>query len=455
MKKLIKTNGKAWRCLLCMLPVALILAGCEVARRIVWSPDGNHAVILTGTEMVLCDRSGNLSGPVMPDVSDAVWFHDSQRLLLAREQTRTNWKTLAVDLAPETKEAVRQVSDVLLARLQARIPRDKLGDGLEKEQRHLTDAALLYLRDERPEETRMALINRTNRLDDETASLHVLQSAHLVGNQLELDGVLKYDLRGTGEIRISPDDKLIAYAADGWEELAVTSADGKQPVQKVDKPSGPFDWSPDSRSLVYLRPEGSDAKETVVASLKRRQVINDAGRIEVTGDAEELAGLFNDGSGRVRWLRDGRIIFATMEVQLPATTQDMPQRQELFALDMERQATLTRLIPRGSRDQMPAELGNFELGPDEKRIVVAGREGRVVVFTLASGDVAEVQSDTGTDLKLLPVWRGTNEVCYAYVSKPDKDDKRTVEVALWQAGRTNAVLLSTNWPTTIRTNWIN
>lgn len=453
MKNLILRDNKTLRFIFLLLPVVLFLAGCQDVKRILWAPDGNHAVILTGGDLYLCDGSGNLSDVVLSNIDNAAWFRDSQRLVLARQETRTNWSTLAVDLPSRTKEGVAKLSDVLLARLESGTPKDKLGEGLDHEKQLLLSASLIYLRDERPTDTQKALGNSTNRFGDVKAKVHYLQLAHLSGDRVELDAVLSSDLGSVDEIRISPNDKFIAYA-DGREELIAISVDGQETIRRVDKLSGSFDWSPDSRSLAYIKPEGSGSEDVVLSSLACRRVVDDGGHINIAKDAEDLAGMLNDGNNRVRWLRDGRIMFSAMEFHLPATTKEMPQRQLLFAVDPERQATLTRLIPRGVQEQLPEQLGTFELSPDETRLVVGGDENNVVVFTLASGNTTTVQPHRGKDVQLFPSWRGTNEICYADVSEPDNQGKPKVEVALWQAGRSNVVFLSTNWPETIRTNWL-
>lgn len=448
-----KNRRTAWRLAASLLSVFVILVGCVTARRIVWSPDGSRAAVLTEQGLYLSDSAGNLSGLLVSNVTDAAWFSDSQRLALVREESYTNWNDLDSMLPPETQQAVRNLADVLLPRIQSGSSKDKLNDGLDAEKSQLVDAALLYLCGKHEMEVRKVMDYKTNEV--QKSELMCLQLARVNGASIELGKVLVRELAAMGGTRISPDGKFIAYAAGANSilHLSIVSADGAQPARMVDKHvSGYPDWSPDGKFLVYIKAVDEDSENALVGSLGRRSVVNGAGAIELTNNFEDYAGLMFDGLGRVRCLRDGRILFSSTEIQLPATAKDMPQRQQLFALDPERQATITPLIPRGVQESLPANLGYFEVSPDEKQIVVGGDKSQVVVFTLASGDVTVVQPDVGGELNTLPSWRSTNQVCYAALSEPDKEGKRKAEVALWQPGQTN--LLSTNWPAAIRKGWL-
>ena len=131
---------------------------------------------------------------------------------------------------------------------------------------------------------------------------------------------------------------------------------------------------------------------------------------------------------------------------MPVTTNDLPQRQQLFALDPERQSTLTRLVPRGSEEQLPENLSDFEVSPDGKRVVVGGSKSQVAVLTLASGNVEVVQPGGDTDLKSIPCWRSATELCY--VAVPTGSTNQPSEVALWQNGKIR--ILSGHWPERVR-----
>jgi hypothetical protein len=177
--------------------------------------------------------------------------------------------------------------------------------------------------------------------------------------------------------------------------------------------------------------------------LTRRRVLNERGQVEIQNAKDDLAGLLFNDQARVRCLRDGRILFASEEWRLPVTTNDLPQRQQLFALDPERQSTLTPLVPRGTQEMLPAGLSYFEVSPDEKRVAVGGDKSRVAVFTLASGNVELLQDATDTDLKSIPCWRSASELCFIAIQSANTNQHKA-EVALWQNGKTR--FISRTWP---------
>jgi hypothetical protein len=267
--------------------------------------------------------------------------------------------------------------------------------------------------------------------------------------------VLTREFGGIWNIRIAPGDGAVAYVVADVEmaktRLAAVGASGAQPAKAIDEAvAGYPDWSPDGKSLVYIRAAQTNAgADIVLASLSRRRVVNDRGQIEVPEEKEELAGLMFNSQARVRCLRDGRILFASEEWRLPVTTVDLPQRQQLFALDPERQSTLTPLVPHGSRETLPEALIYFEVSPDEKRVAIAGDKGMVAVFTLASGKVEVVcgNSGEGDNLTRLPSWRSAAELGYIAHERTGTNELKA-EVALWQPGKTN--MLSRAWPEKVR-----
>ena len=95
----------------------LVLAGC-VTQRVVWSPDGKQAAVLSEDGLYLCDAEGTISGLLLPDVTAVAWFQDSRRLAVDPSVTCTNWQGLAVVLSPQGRENIKSTANELLARLQ-------------------------------------------------------------------------------------------------------------------------------------------------------------------------------------------------------------------------------------------------------------------------------------------------------------------------------------------------
>jgi dipeptidyl aminopeptidase/acylaminoacyl peptidase len=422
----------------------LVLAGC-VTQRIVWSPDGKQAAVLTDAGLYLCDGDGTLSGLLLPDVAGVAWFKDSKRLAVARTQSCTNWQGLAAALSPHGREDVKRGAAGLLAKLQNG-SRDQVLEAEREAEKKQLPARLLYLRDEGGGDA-LKLLAGAKELKGLKADVITLAVAQVSNRAVNVGPILAGEIGDAMEIRISPNGAAIAYTTE--DGLSVVEAGGPEPGWLVAGKAAAYpDWSPDGNSLVYITTESTNSAGGVeLGVLTRQRVLDDSGRLKIESAKEELAGVLFDGSARVRCLRDGRILFASEEWRLPVTTNDLPQRQQLFALDPERQSTLTALVPHSTHEMLPANLSYFEVSPDEKRVAIGGDKGRVAVFTLATGNVDLVQDATDADLKSIPCWRSASELCYIAIPGAGTDSHKA-EVALWENGKTR--ILSRSWPETAR-----
>lgn len=422
----------------------LVLAGC-VTQRIVWSPDGKQAAVLTDEGLYLCDADGEISGLLLPDVTTVAWFKDSRRLAVDRSLSCTNWHGLAAVLNPQSQESIRRAATELLAKLR-KGNRDEVLEAEHRSEEKPFFARLLYLRDEGGDAAHK-LLEGAKELKDLKVDVSTLAVAQVSNGVLDVGPILAAEIGGIVEIRISPNGAAIAYTAE--DGLSVVTIGGGEPARLVAGMAAAYpDWSPDGNSLVYITTATTNSTDDIkLGVLTRRCVLNERGQVEIQSAKDDLAGLLFNDQARVRCLRDGRILFASEEWRLPVTTNDLPQRQQLFALDPERQSTLTPLVPRGTQEMLPANLSCFEVSPDEKRVAVGGDKSSVAVFTLASGNVELVQDATDTDLKSIPCWRSASELCYIAIQSSNTNQHKA-EVALWENGKTRVI--SRTWPAPAR-----
>lgn len=439
-----------------------VFAGCYPGQHIVWSPDGQRAAVIgDDLGLYLCDARGNLSGLLRSNVNTVAWFSDSRRLAIGGAVSCTNWAQLAAALRPEAQETLRREAGQLLETLKSGDRQEALAREKSRGEYQLK-ARLLCLRDTYGDAAAAVLASLSDSplVTNLTFEVGTLTVAKVVDQHLEDGPVLAAELGSVASLRLSPDNRYIAYTVvpgDGPAQLSIVPAAGDQPALRISGHATFFpDWSPDGKALLYIamantNSTGDDA--LALATLTRRPVVNEQGRLELqpVKDEDELVGMLFNNQARVRCLRDGRILFASEEWRLPATTKDLPQRQQLFCLDPGRQCTLTSLVPLSVQEQLPASLTYFEVSPDEKRVAVGGDKGAVAIFTLATGDVISVQSTTDTDLKSLPGWRSATELCYVAV-QPAATNANKFEAALWQAGQTN--ILSRTWPEAARKGWL-
>lgn len=429
---------------LVVVAVLLVLAGC-VSQRVVWSPDGKQAAVLTDDGLCLCDADGKVSGLLLPDVVGVAWFQDSRRLAVDRSETCTNWQGLAAALGPQGRDDVKRAATGLLARLQNG-SRDQVLEAEHEADEAQLSARLLYLRDQGGD-TALKLLEGAERFRDLKVEVSTLAVAQVNGGVVDVGSILAAEIGRIVQIRISPNSAAIAYTVGGG--LSVVAVGGGEPGRLVAGIAAGYpDWSPDGKSLVYITALSTNpASDIKLGVLTRQRVLNESGRVEIESNRVDLAGLLFNDQSRVRCLRDGRILFASEEWRLPVTTNDLPQRQQLFALDPDRQSTLTPLVPHGTQEMLPSNLSNFEVSPDEKRVAVCGDKSSVAVFTLASGNVELVQDAGEADTKSIPSWRSASELCYIAIQNSNTNQPKA-QVALWENGKSRVI--SRDWPASAR-----
>lgn len=260
-------------------------------------------------------------------------------------------------------------------------------------------------------------------------------------------------------LRVAPGGRAVAVAVDvderDEESFAVHVAsleEGKAPLLVAEEASASPDWTRDGRALVYWQAGGRvlGKDDLRLGTLMRREILQEAQGIVAADAGQSLAaGLFNP-FGRVRCLGDGRMLFNSTEADLPLAAPEVEgSRDQLFAFDPHRQATLVRLVPRGAESDLPDALAFFEPSPDGASIVFGDSDGRVVVLTLATGETEVVQEPDGRGLQGAPVWRLTGELCYF------RRTRRTAELSEERAGEfvlrgpSGETVLSASWPTAV------
>jgi hypothetical protein len=453
---------------LSLLAAAVSLTGCFPEKRVSWSPDGRWATVKGGDGLYLCDESGRLSQRLVEHPGAVAWLPDSKHLVLSSSESVSSWAQVASVLSAERRHELETLAPVL---------RDELlsytGNWDKFEPKSVagltggeTLALFVYLREQFGPTLREKLGDKWTDLEKLEAAIYALQTATVKSDStLELGPVLARSLNEFDALRVAPNGKAVAYRSaaaggDSAKPLLVLALDGKSTPQPVAERTSLFpDWSRDGRYLVYASSGTEGNKDLRLGTIARRAVADEAGKLLAAfPDAEELAGIAYQDEVRVRCLRDGRVLFATLEVQLPCTSKDMPQRADLFAVDPGREPGVTRLTPRQTESELPDAIFLFEVSPDEQHVSVPGGDGRVAVLTLATGDVWEVLGAGEVDhLRTEPTWRSNDELCFAFVPGP-AGAKGRAAIALakldWAAHKVERRSISDHWPDEVVTEFL-
>jgi len=460
-----KHSGLRGYSALAALSLAVLLSGCFSwpIQHVIWSPDGSRAAVLDNDgDLSFCDAEGKLVSTSLSNVFTVAWQPNSQGLIMLRMMPLTNWAEISPLISDSRRTELVQAGDRIWSDTQGGKKATELIEDWKsgaKASDGAKAALTLYMVDRYGKDLQTKVGTNWAAMTNLTANATYLQAARINGDHLDLGKALFIDFQEIASIRLTPDGNWLAYVAGDLDipRLYLAPVDGsRKPAQIAPMVALGVDWSPDSRSVYYVRPNGTNADfntDVFLASLSVQTVRDFAGGLVLTNAPKDLAGLIFDPNNQVHCLPDGRVVFTAHEITLPSTADDMPSAQRLFVFDPRQPGTLSRLIPRGKADQLPDLQGdthaNFEFSPDGSRISFAGEKGDVQVFTLATADLTTVQAKGDADLASLPSWRTTNELCLVRPLDPAIATNQVVksEVVLWKNGA--ARVISQHWPTNL------
>jgi hypothetical protein len=419
----VKTNIRFSKCATVALGlIAVVLAGCW-KDRVVWSPDGTRAAILTRDGLHFAGADGSLSSVIVSGGYRAAWLADSQRLVFARSRGIKDFAALAAALGPERTRLLEIKAEAAWQQLLAGVrpddivlkPADDVG------------ALLICLRHRHHDQLREKLAKDWESIENAIAEWHSVVVARIAGDRLEELATLAEGLAEVHDLRVSPGNFAVAFVTrlelspvnDNGLAIFVAPIDGSAPATVVATHTAAHpDWTPDGRTLVFLQTAGDQpaSDELRLGALVERQVLDSAGHVQVAKETRDLAGLIFQDENRVRCLRDGRVIFDAAEFHLPLAGSDRKTREQLFALDRSREgAALVPLIPRAHLEKMSNALAFFDVSPDEKQVLFGGGGTDLDVLTLSSGNVERLALgiyENSDKSPPLPVWRGPGEIVY-------------------------------------------
>lgn len=445
-----------WAC------AVVAVSGCY-PERIVWSPDGQRALVAGKERLYLCDPNGKLTDLGTQAPACMAWLADSRRYVAATQDKLTAWKDIEPLLSAEDKDRLIRLAEDMRKEILAsdNVDLGKLKCVQGKDSGELS-AAKVYLRDRHAEglaEKLGATWKEFESASRDCTVIGVCEISHGAASQPAQ--ILAKSLNGVVSIRVPSHGKAVAWSAArpeqqgiGAADLFVVPTDGKaEPRVVAAACSWYFDWSTDGRRLVYGAVVGTaDAgDEPRLGAIQQREVCSaDGTLLKEPGAPQILAGGLFGEMTRVRCLQDGRIFFSSLEVQLPITPEDMPKKGSIFALDPSRESTITRLVTHSAQEDVPDGLDFFSVSPDGTKVCIPGGDGEAAVVELATGKVETIvgkpkEGSPEQKLRTVPVWRATGELCLMVPPAHLLGSPSRAEIILWTAPG-KARLLSKDWP---------
>lgn len=444
-----------------------MVCGCIPEKRVVWTHDGSVAAVVSDKGFFLINGDGKvLPGRAELSAVRAAWSRDGKRLLGVHRTESESWSDIESVMSEAQRKLVVEKSKIAKPRMMAYtgdwkdfeiLPERNIPGGL-------LVAIVLYLRDNDAEGLPEKLGDKWRELSEVKPTIWHLQTFDRDGDKLKSGRVL---VRSLDEIifpTASPDDKYVAYNSDSWGEsgmgrsLFVVSADGGAVrVPAVNVAAG-FDWSPDGQRLAYVRSSliqnGID-EYLQLGSLATIRIRGDDGALLKEWETlEDRAGLLFNPFTCIKWLSDGRILFASVEMTLPATKHDMPRRWSIFAVDPRVAASVTQVLGRDFDVPMEAGFATFEVSPDEKRVVIPCSDGEVAIYNFATGETTKLMNKdlSGQKTRMLPSWKSNSEICYVQPRTAESTDRGIGVVTIWKDGQNH--YLSESWPDELKDGWL-
>ena len=432
------------------LAALLLAGGCRVEERMVWAPDGMRAAVRLPEGLCLMDTTGKLSAPLASNVTAVAWLPDSCGLVLVRSTTVATWAEGARLLPSNETATVEALARGLLDTLKGALAAAD-GDAAAIEEKFLkplnfagsefVTPALVCLYDTQAAELQKMIRSARNHaeLEKALAEPHDFTVNELVVLRLEggVPLVLARTLADLSAPRPAPTSPVVACLR-GTQLILAPLAGGTNRLVAAENAVGSYDWTPEGRALVYAAYAGEkwEANAVNLFRVERRIVLDEHGA-PAAGDVLPLAQGAANFAPRVRCLPDGRVLFASLALQLPAS--GSAKHAARFYLVRDAEAAPAAIPTAG--DALPQDLSSFALCPDGHRIALASSaDDQVSVVEIASGAQETIAPQRVGKSRTLPAWRGTNELYFA--AFPTAAARRP-EWLRWSPGAAPQVISST------------
>lgn len=454
--------------LLRLLSAAVLLCnGCRPDEGLWWSPDGQVAAVRAPGGLRLANAQGELSPPVLAgEIQSAEWLPDGSALLVSRAYEVDDWDSAEALIPSEEAAAMRQLAGAIPDLLKAVLAASggslddmdntflrPLGLVSKGDQLEVVFRCALALHKDRILSALAAfpkadILPETNSIVIHEISILPIQNGKPAGEARALVRSLQTLLDPT----VSPRHPLAAYRT-GDGALKAIGLDGRNSLMVADDDAQSAVWS--DNDLVYVRLVAEESN--AFGEIRRRTVISPDGTLFSPDNAPKPETLalapfdLSSGKTRLRALPNGQILFASVQVQLPARVDLAAEAQfQFFFLDPRKPGN--PIVPVTVTDgSLPADLTTFAVSPDGKRVaIVEGGTDAAAVLEFATRKVEIISAPRGRKSRLIPAWRNNEELTFAAL--PAVGSARS-ELFLWKSGNQSRKI-SENWPDEVVKPWL-
>lgn len=251
--------------------------------------------------------------------------------------------------------------------------------------------------------------------------------------------------------RVSPRHDAVAYVRVAQDEesaaLEVLTLDGRAGTSVARNVSAAFDWMPDGRSLVFMAPIGGDGDK--LHGVHRITVVQEDGALvpkDARKDPTTLATATTLNRPALQALADGRVLFASHAVTLPAVGTGPEPEPRLFIVSADGAAI--QPVPTAPGD-LPTNLAWFTASPDGRHVaVVEGETDAVAVVETTSGRTQIISPPHPRwQSRTIPAWKSPTELTFAALHEG---------APAWMQWSESGGLrcLSEKWPAATTAKWL-
>lgn len=470
--KHIATRGGVRTAAIAALSIFLLCA-CEDPRRVSWSPDGKSAAVIAGDGLRISDAEGNVGEP-KPGVELATWFPDSHHLLTVEYEKLTSWQMIQQhETAKDLKIAMDTVAKMLVEAKANKGNMDKFGDAI-KDLPH-TREAVVYLRERKDKEMMANFGDKwTSVKNTVDVGLHNVCAYDVQEKTFSDKKQIYSTMRDVKEVRLAPHGKafLIVYKQEIGDQLTLDhvtfNGESNQTWTSTNISTAAAtypDWAPDGKSLYFVEAELPAVSQNnpestfgpAIGSLVSLSVNPDTEAIVSVPPKRTLARMFFRRNCRVRALKDGRVVFSALPVQLPSADSQLTNRQSLFVVRPQENVLVSPMVPLDAIDSDADMVEFFDTNPSGKMISIPSTKEGVFVYNVLTGDASRVSGDGfywSKRLSFIPSWRSEDELCLGMKQEKDDDKVEKSEVVLWSPTKDAPRVLSTNWSVAARKGFL-
>jgi len=459
----------AYRALIAAL--ALWLPACLPEERFWWSPAGDRAVVAIEDELHLADEDGGLRAlPATLSMRDALvkgvsWLPDGSGFVCQRTRLVASWEEVRTLVPAEEAAAVDALMPAVLPLLEAAVKMAGEVATVEAVVKALplADGKLFLLALHRAFEKDPAAVERCVQVLPKGAEMLAAFKKGAAGYALEEIVLMRLVVPAAAPVsllrsvlkpvvlpKVSPAGAFVACLKLDEKnesiELHVLPLEGGAGRLIARGVSGALDWMPDGRSLVFMVPIGGEGEK--LQGIHRVQVIDDTGKLIKPGEPLTLATAITLNRPALQVLPDGRVLFASQPVTLPAGGAGTVLEPRLYTIAAN--GGSVQAVPTAPGD-LPTNLGHFVAAPDGRHIAVVESEtDAVAVVETASGKTQLISpSHPKWQNRTVPAWKSATELTYAALH----DDRPAW--MLWSTSGGAARCISGSWKAESTAKWLN